>query len=215
MDNLYFYANNIFGDFLNKTFRCFLKTFVICSMCFVIFTGVGYYYLNKNIIDIDKEVQNEPYYQSITENKGILLTLNNVNTFFYLDFLENKLTVSLKPQFYESQNVYGYSCDYKVKGDNELLSLIIDNVGGVELKIEDEKLRYTGIQVANLLNHTDSIELRREIISSVCNKIAKYGVNSGFFGDIINNSETELTLFECYFWDDHFKEICNNIVFID
>ncbi len=200
---------------MKEKVRLFFKTFIICSMCFVIFIGVGYFYLSKNFEETDNKAENIPYTQTLTENAGILLCENGNSTFFYLDFSDKVLTVSLTPEDSFEGRIYGYSHNYTVTANWDLIIAIIDNVGGVELEVESEKLRYTGLQVAELLKRSNSLELRRQVIIAACEKIRKYGVNSAFFGDVINKSETNLNHTDCYFWHEYLGEICANIRFID
>lgn len=183
-------------------------------MFFSVFLGFGYFYLNKNITDVNQNTEKIPYEQTLTENKGILLTINGRQTFVYLDFIESKTVVSLSPQTGEN-NIYGYPCDYTVIGSDELIIKIIDNVGGIELKQNGAYLRFTGLQVCEVLKRSNSNDLRKEVITAVCQNIVKYGVNKAFFTDVINNSKTNLNVTDCFFWDKHLGKVCMQLNFID
>ena len=184
-------------------------------MCFAIFIGTGYFYLNKKIKTVNQNLDNVPYSQENNENKGILFSLLGKETFVYLDFFESKVVISINPEKSFEGQIYGYSHDYTVTAGDELIISIIDNVGGVELVSEGESLRYTGLQVAELLKRTSSTDFKKSLISEICKKIAKYGVDSNFFTDILNNSETNLNLAECYFWSESLYKLCANPHFID
>ncbi len=200
---------------MKHSFKLFLKTFIICSFIFAFFIGIGYFYLNESIKETDNKAEKIPYSQTPSENKGVLLCFGEENIFLYLDFIESKLIVSLKPEQSFQNQIYGYSHDYTVSADKSLIVEIVDNIGGVELEIENQKLRYTGLQVKELLNRSASIELRRDIIKDVCKKIYEYGVDSSFFSSIINLSDTSLKFSECYFWKDYLPKLCANTHFID
>lgn len=196
-------------------FRLFLKSFLICTICFLLFFGFGYFYLNKNIKSVNQNTENVPYRQISSENAGVLFIINGQETFVYLDFFENKITVSLSPEPSFANAIYGYSHNYTIKGNNELTETIIDNVGGIELEINGEVLRYTGLQVSDILKHTNSTELKRNIVTAIIKNIAKYGVDSSFVVNIINCSDSDLNLSKCYLWNDLLQSVCGNIHFID
>lgn len=200
---------------MNSKFKIFLKTFIICSLTFAICVGAGYLYLSKNFKQADNDVENVPYNQTLSENKGILLNCNHESVFFYLDFLDNKIVVSLSPENPQNNKIYGYSHDYTIESDNTLITNIIDCVGGVELFVEETKLRYTGIQVSELLKKSNSKELRCDIITKVCEKIELYGIGNEFFSSILNNSKTELKFSECYLWREYLPLLCGNLHFIN
>ncbi len=215
MDNLYFFSHNINGDIMTGKLKLFLKTFIICSVACAVFVGTGYLYLSKSIKQADNEVLNIPYRQTLSENKGILLVCNGENVFFYLDFIDNKLVVSLSPDKARNGEIYGYSHNYTLEGNDTLISNIIDCVGGVELLVEDGKLRYTGLQVVKLLKQSNSKELRRDIIKDTCKKIAEYGIGTDFFSTIVNKSKTDLKFSECYLWREYLPQLCENLNIID
>ncbi len=200
---------------MNSKFKLFLKTFIACSLAFTVFVGAGYLYLSKNFKQADNDVENVPYNQTLSENKGILLNCNNETLFLYLDFLENKLLVSLSPENSQNGKIYGYTHDYTIESENTAIANIIDCVGGVELLVEDTKLRYTGAQVSKLLKQSNSKELRRDIVTNACEKIALYGIGNEFFSGVLNNSKTELKFSECYLWREYLPQLCANLHFID
>lgn len=200
---------------MKSKFKLFLKTFIICSLSFAVFVGAGYLYLSNSFKAADNEVLNVPYSQTLSENKGVLFICNGKKIFFYLDFIENKLVASLNPEKAENGEIYGYSHDYTLEGNDSLISNIIDCVGGVEVFAEEGKLRYTGFQVVELLKQSNSKELRREIIKDACEKIAEYGIGNEFFSSIVNNSKTELKFSECYLWREYLPQLSANLHFID
>lgn len=200
---------------MKNKFKLFIKTFIVSSLVCVIFIATGYLYLSKSFKEADNEVENIPYSQTLSENKGILLLCNGESVFFYLDFLENKVIVSLNPEKSDNGLIYGYTYDYTLDVNSALISDIIDYIGGVELSQDGEKIRYTGFQANDLLKQSNSKELRREIIKDIGKKIAFYGVDNEFFSILVNNSKTELKFSECYLWRDYLRKMCDNLNFID
>ena len=137
---------------MKSKFKLFLKSFIISSMFCAVLIGIGYFYMQKNLAPAQNEIKNVPYKQQTCENKGILLEIDGDKTFFYLDFENNELLVSIFPEEELKNEIYGYSVDFNVSGDYNILSDMVDYVGGIELEIKQQKYRYTGIQIAEIYN---------------------------------------------------------------
>lgn len=200
---------------MKKKNNRFIKTILACSICFFIFLGIGYLFLDKNFYNTDTDIENVPYTQQAPENAGILLDINNTKTFFYLDFQNEKLIVSLKPEAEQMGEIYGYPLDYKITTTNEILGQITDYLNGIELTKENATFRYTGAQILDLLKTNDLELLERDLITAICKKITRNTIRVDFFALVIQNSKTELSLIDCYFWADYMDEICKNVYFID
>ncbi len=200
---------------MKNNFKLFLKTFFICTISFLIFLSLGYFYLSDNIKEIDSNTENIPYNQVPSENVGILFSWVDEEAFFYLDFFESKLIVSLNPDKTNDGMINGYSHTYTVNANDMLIVDCIDNIGGVELLYNDEKIRYTGIQLLELLKRTNSLQVRRDIIKEAVEIFENYGISSSFFSDVITNSNTNLKLSDSYFWADYLPLLCENLYFID
>ncbi len=184
-------------------------------MCCAVFVGVGYYYIDANLKPVQNETENVPYSQESPENAGVLLEIGGDKTFFYLDFESEKLFVSVMPEEVNGGEIYGYSVDYTVSANYQLLSDIVDYVGGIEMTLDDTVLRYTGIQVSELAQTNTGGELKREIIAKICEIIEQSGVALDFFANIIETADTDLTIPDCYFWEDKIDTLCQNLQIID
>ncbi len=195
-----------------KSFKVFLKTFVISGWCLAIFIGAGYYYVKSQTTPAENEVESVPYYDYIPENKGVLLSLGTRCVYFYLDFELSSVTVMLNPENPENK---GYNADYIIEGDYSIISNIADYFEGINLDIEGEILRYTGGQVVDLLSKDNSDILREKIIAGVFSKMFEEGVAIDFFNNIIKNSKTNLKLPDCYFWKDKMDDIAKNVRFLN
>lgn len=179
------------------------------------FLGIGYLFLEKGFYNTDTEVEKVPYTQQAPENAGILLEINKSKTFFYLDFQNEKLVISLKPEAEQMGEIYGYPLSYKIATTNEILGQITDYLNGIELTQEDATFRYTGAQILDLLKTNDLESLERDLIKAICKKISQNSIRVDFFALVIQKSETDLSLIDCYFWADYMDEICKNVYFID
>lgn len=213
-DNLYFFVYNIFGDFVKKSIMLFFKSFIISLICLCVILGLFYWYVQNNVVPTENEVQNVPYSQEKPTNAGVLLEIGGEATFFYLDFQNTLLAVSINPQV-NSSEVYGYPLDYTITADYDLLAFIVDYFGGVEISANGEILRHTGLQISETLKRSTDKQLRRDIITNICKKICDRGVTTEFFVEIIQKSTTKMRLVDCYFWYEDIGEMCRRVEFID
>jgi len=200
---------------VTKNFRLFFKTVIISAWCCTVFVGLGYYYLNSNLESAEIKKENIPYSQEINENVGILFKIGNEETFLNLDFYNKKIVVSLNPENTNDNKIYGYTHNFTVQGETQILINAIDYLNGLELTVENEKYRYTGAQVLDLIYTQQLLNYEREILIAICDKISKQGIGTDFFADIIKNSTTNLKLTDCYFWADELSLLSKNLHFID
>lgn len=175
----------------------------------VIFVSSGYFYLNHELEKTEKSESTIPYYSQAPENAGVLFDILDNRILFYLDFENNSINV-----FKDYKNtstgemLNGFRVDYVIKGDYDLLSYIIDCIGGIELETEKETLRFTGVQVIEKIkDYIDSGEIYQKIIPAILEKIKQNGIGREDFIYIIENSETNLTLPDCYYWSDYIKSL--------
>ena len=214
MFKLCFFTHNILGDCVKKK-NAYIKTFLICCVCFLLFLGSGYAFLNKNFSTANNETEKIPYTQQPPENAGILVEIDNTKTFFYIDFLNEKIVVSLKPEDEINDEIYGYSLDYKVNTTADLIAKITDYLNGIELTNETGKYRYTGAQINELLSTNNLESIERDIIKAINERIIINSLKVDFFSLVIQNSDTNLNIIDCYFWADYMEELCKNTHFID
>ena len=195
-----------------SSFKIFLKAFVISGWCLAIFIGAGYYYISSQIAPVEIENESVPYYRYIPENKGLLFKFGTRTVYTYLDFTLSSVTVIINP---EDLTESGYQSDYTINADYGLIADMVDYFEGISLDLEGEPLRYTGLQVVDLLSKDTGNELRQKIISSLFLKISQQGVGVDFFNSIITNSKTDLKLPDCYFWTDNMAEVSKNLIFLN
>lgn len=190
--------------------RIFLKTAAICIACAAVFIGTGYFYLSSNSETVQNETESVPYYSAVPESAGVMFDILGDKTFFYLDFEKEILSVIYADEIETANDeIYGYPIDYTVSADYSLLGGIVDAVGGIDLNIEGEELAFTGVQVIELMETTvDRSSIRRETVNEIISKISEFGFDRELFLYIIENSDTDLTVPDCYYWSEHMKELC-------
>ncbi len=198
---------------MRESYRVFFKSLIISLMFCAILVGIGYYFINKNLKPVQTAEEKVPYTQESPQNAGVMLEIDNEKTFFYLDFDKQELYVSLTPSEEKEGKIYGYDVDFRIDTDYTVLRDIVDYVGGIELKTNDLTFRYTGVQIVELYNK--NLEQKREIIKQVCKRIANSKVALDFFSKIIENSNTDLSIPDCYFWEREFDILCRNLKIID
>lgn len=187
--------------------------------CSALFLGVSYAYLRFNLNETAK-AQQENYtvpYEYIPDNAGIAFLLPNSSAVLvYLNFENNCINV-VNVENYDKNNdlYYGYTADYTVEVTTELLSGIVDRIGGVNIQKDEETLRYTGVQVAELISQNEDSSIKTQIISEVFRQISKNGFTKENFVYIIQNAKTNLSLLDCIEWLDYIDEIRGNIQFMN
>lgn len=218
------FAHNIFGDIMKDKSKKSLKlVLILCSvivLCCLIMIGSSYLYLeiSLNSAQTDTEENNIPYSKPLPDSSGILLVLpDNSGYLIYLNFTDENITISkideIKP---EEQTYFGYTVDYKIEADYITLANLIDRLGGIELYDNGETLRYTGFQVLDKISRTtESEDLKREVIRRFFDTVANLGIAKEDFVYIIENTETDLTVPDCYYWPPYITDIAKNLQFIN
>lgn len=200
---------------MGKKYKRLLLVFAVFAVSFSLFLGLGYVSLNEDFSKASTEKEKVPYTQEKPQNAGILFNINGEETFFFLNFEECNITVALNPEEPINNEIFGYSLDYKITANGDLLSEITDYLNGLELTILGEDYRYTGQQIKALIEIDNTKRLRYKIIDAIFNRIVSNGVATDFFGLIIKKSETNLNLVDCYFWSEYLTVLSKNLRYID
>ena len=198
--------------FLKRNTKIFFKTLIISAWCLTVFICVGYYYLSQNLVKTETEIQQVPFYQESPQNAGLLLDVLGDKTFVYLDFENNKISVSLFPNESEiaDDTIYGYSLDYEISADIDFIADFVDYLDGIELTIEEETLRYTGVQVADIILNDREKQFKQQIVIAILRRISQNGLGKDIFLDVIEKCETNLTVPDFYNWPDYIKKLTAN-----
>ncbi len=208
--------------FLRCEFFCkkvFKRAVVIISSALVFFLGAYAYLdynLNRQTAEADRKDYTVPYEQKL-ENAGIVFLLPDGSAVLaYLDF-ENDCINVINIERYDSGNdlYYGYTADFTVETDYKLIGGIIDRIGGVNIEIDGEILRYTGIQVIDLISQNSNDNIKNQIIIGIFEQISKNNFSKDDLLYIIENSNSSLTVIDCVYWLDHIGQICRTINFVN
>lgn len=197
------------GDFLKSNTKLFLKTVLISVVCLILFISAGYFYLRGSFVTTQNENNSVPYYKQIPKNSGLLFEIPEDKTYFYLDFENQNILVAFSGESFE------YPVDFKVKTDLDFVADFVDSIEGIELVLGNKTLRYTGVQVEDLISADKDLSLKPQIIKAIFDKISNVGMTKEMFSEIIERCETNLTVPALYGWLDYIKEVSANVIFID
>ncbi|MDO4608342.1 MAG: hypothetical protein Q4B40_04030 [Clostridia bacterium] len=197
-----------------------LKKVFIFFCCAFLFFGLSYVYLyynfNKESAEADQKQYNVPYEQK-PENKSIAFVFaDNSACLVHLDFDNMGIRLLNIEEFEGNTAVYsGYSCDYTVQVSYQLIEGIVDRVGGVNLDIDGQIRRYTGIQVVDIISHGCDEDLKKDILLEIFTGISKNNFTKDDFVYIVENSKTDLSVIDCIYWVDYIKDMSCQINFIN
>ncbi len=195
------------------------KNALMILMCGAIFFGVSYGYLsynfNKNIAADQKEYK-VPYRQT-PQNKGVLFILpDNSGILCYLDFDNmgiDLLSISNVDKGIKSYR--DYSVDYTVQLDSNAVEGIVDMVGGINLELDGDMMRYTGVQVVDIIASGCDEKLKNQIIIEIFKQISKNSFSKADLIYIIENTKNNLSIIDCIYWVGYIEEMCGKIQLIN
>ncbi len=181
------------------------------------FIGIGYFYLEKSFSALTENIaENVPYYQETPQNSGILFEIYGEKTFLYLDFQNSKISAILYPYNNEDDdNIYGYTIDYKINTSLDFIADLVDYLEGIDLTIDNETLRYTGVQVEDIILEDKEKIHKPNILKAILQKVAKNGIGKDMLLHIVETSETNLTVPDFYLWPEYIKNISGNLQIVD
>lgn len=180
-----------------------LKTISLSLVFGTIFFTVGFFYLDSRLenMTVSEKTESVPYY-SVPSDVTLLLNICEDKILVNLKFEEEKINIA----FVEGEEYdYGYTIDYTLNCNYELVGFLVDISGGIEI----DGLRQTGIQITEMLQQTmvkDS--QKREITEAIVNGIADSNFTKEDLLFIIENSENDLKFNECYFWTGYISKLC-------
>lgn len=195
------------------------KAFVI-FLCGFIFFGASYAYLDynikKNTISAEQKEYKVPYART-PENKNLVFVFADDSALLvHLDFDSMGIRLIDIDEFDTNiTNYTGYNVDYTIKTDYRLIEGIVDRVGGINLNTNNEMLRYTGVQVVDLISYGCDNTLKRQIINAVFEQIAQNSFSKDDFVYIIENGKTNLLIIDCIYWVDYIKEMSRRINYVN
>lgn len=200
---------------LKKSIIVFLETVFFTALLLMFFIGIGYFYLSGHITKAQNEVENVPYYDYVPQNTGLLFSVLDNKTLAYLDFENESLRICFVDGDISQNSVYGYDIDYEIESDLGLVAEIVDILGGIDLDIDGETLNYTGTQIKEILERNTDDILEQQIIKCIIRAVGNNGFTKNDFLAVIENSETNLTMPDCYDWENYIDKLCKNAVFVN
>lgn len=191
------------------------KAFVVVFSAAIFFFG-AYAYLDYNLNRQTTEADQKDYtvpYENLPDNAGIAFLLPDSSAVIaYLDF-ENRCINVINVEAYDITNnlYYGYTVDFTVETDYQLIGGIVDRVGGVNIQLNGETLRYTGVQVIDLISVNLDANIKPQLITQIFKQISENDFSKDDFIYIIENSKSNLTVVDCIYWLDYIDEMRGNI----
>lgn len=200
-----------------KKMKGFLAAAAICLVCSLIFIGIGYLYISASIKETENKSQKVPYYTENVDSVGVLFELEGNKSLIFLDFENSSVTyVDANEKVITDNKCGGYNVDYTVSADYSLVSDIIDRLGGIELVVENKKHNYMGVQVKEIIEKTPDItRFRKQIAEAIFEKISLVSFSRNDFAFIIENSSTDLTVPDIFYWEKYIKETCKKAYFVN
>lgn len=198
---------------LRTAFAVFLSIFIFSAFVY------GYLYINMENAKskADTKDYSVPYESPAPENTGVLVCFEGLgSTIIYLDFEADSIYLLDVTEDTVDTADYGFPADYTVKADFNSLKTAVDIVGGIDLEVDGEELRYTGVQVAELLSDkVDTDYLERQIILSFFKQISKNGILREDLINIFESTQTELSVPEFYRWADYLGSMSRRVSFVN
>ncbi|MBQ8267756.1 MAG: hypothetical protein IJZ21_05170, partial [Clostridia bacterium] len=99
--------------------------------------------------------------------------------------------------------------------DYQLIGGIVDRVGGVNVEVNGETLRYTGVQIIDLISVNPDEDMKAQVITQIFRQISENNFSKDDFIYIIENSKSNLTVVDCIYWLDYIGEMRGNINFVN
>lgn len=199
---------------MNKKIKSAFKRILVFFGCITVFLAASFLYLkyglDENNNAVAKNESNVPYQKNNCENTCIVFCLDDGSAvMIYLDFLSGRTLSAVMYDYSENdEEILGYTADFKIYADWDLVAGIIDRIGGIELSINGESLRLTGVQTVDLISSGGvTSELYRNILLAIYGKIARVGLSNADLVYITENGKTEMSMPDCYYWQDSLREL--------
>lgn len=188
---------------LKKASVRILKTVLLSLLFGTVFFVAGYFYLDNCLenMTVSEKTESVPYY-SVPSDATILLNICEDSILVNLKFEDEKINIAFVDG---NEYDYGYTIDYNINCNYELVGYLVDISGGIEI----DGLRQTGIQITEMLQQTlVKNSQKRAITEAIINGIANCSFTKEDLLFIIENSENDLKFNECYFWTNYISKLC-------
>ena len=188
---------------LKKKSITVLKTIFLSLVFGTIFFVAGFFYLDSRLenMTVSEKTESVPYY-SVPSDATVLINICEDSILVNLKFEEEKINIVFVDG---NEYDYGYTVDYNLNCNYELVGYLVDISGGIEI----DGLRQTGIQITEMLQQTlVKNSQKRAITEAIVDGIADSSFTKEDLLFIIENSENDLKFNECYFWTNYISKLC-------
>ncbi len=198
-----------------------LRTVFSVFLSIVIFSAFiyGYLYINmeKDEAKADTKDYNIPYESPAPQNTGVLFNFESgSSTLVFLDFEGERIYLLDLTDSNASAKDYGFPVSYTVNATYDTIKTAVDIAGGINMRLSDEDMRYTGVQVVELLSTTvDTTELRREIFTALFKQFSRFGVLREDLIELFSNTPCDLSVPDYYRWADYLKMMSKRVSFVN
>lgn len=174
------------------------------------------YNFNKTAAKIDQKDYTTPYVK-LPENKGLVFVFpDNTATLIYLDFeKENIKLVNINVYDELCPEYFGYSADYAISVSYDLVEGIIDRVGGIDITHNGETMRYTGVQVIDMIAYGKVDDIKHQILMQIFKKISKNSFSKDDLVYLIENGKGNLSFIDCIDWLNYIKSMSERTSFVN
>ena len=201
---------------MDLAFRWFKYYFFLLCFSLSVFLG-GFLYLNSRLEarEISQKTESVPYYSPKPDNSAVLFDISGDLVLFYLNFQDESMNIVFPTVQVGQLNTYGFNVDETVKTDYRLVSYFTDLVGGIDLEIDGQSFRYTGVQTAELLEYSADSTIKREILEKIVAGIADVGFFKEDMLYIAEKCECSFSFSDVYYWTEYIQKLCKFKRFIN
>lgn len=200
---------------MKKQIKGILILVGIVTLCCLIMIGSSYLYLefSLNSAEADGTDSSIPYAAPLPDSAGLLVTLPEGSEYLvYLNFSEDYISIANTDNINKDE----YDNFYKIEAEYRFFANMIDRLGGIELYDSGETLRYTGTQILEKIRESsNNKEFVKEVIRKFFYNVTQVGITKEDFVYLIENTKTDLTVPDCYYWPPYIGKIAKNIRFED
>lgn len=193
--------------------KIILVVFLSLIISSLLFAGIAYTATRGSLLGVDVPKTDVPYSNEgfVPQNRTVLFTFpDNYSVALDLQFDKKFVNAMVLPDTKkETAEIYGFKITDSAKCDYSFIMDFIDHIGGIDLNLTGETLRYTGVQVCNLIaSNLGNTGIRAQILEAVFVKISKNGFSSEALSCIIEETDTSLSTPACYGWDEWIPKVC-------
>lgn len=207
---------------MKNSVSIYLKTLLVCLTLLIVFVGIfaaAVMWESKSALT-GETAEKVPYYESEAPvSCGMLFSFfEGQSVYLNFDMEHEQTTVLLLANGAQKSEIEsaGYEVDAVFLANHDFLATFIDRLGGIEFSTkEDGTLNFTGVQVTAELSTSNSVELRRNIIKALLNKVKAAGVTAADMLFLIEANETDVSYPQVYLLPETINKALKMVSFIN